>query len=305
MKPNTPRQVNLRGALTGSSKQPAGPLNNKELLFVEEYLIDLNPVGAARRVGLPPEEGRRLLMQSRVRAAIQVTKDQRSRRTQIYSDEVLRSWELARRVDYNEFVSVIVPPCRYCWGVNHHYQFTTLLEMEKRAVEHFLDQQRLPKSAQQEFDSEGGEGYNVLRQPCRGPEWEEMGYTPNSDHSCPECHGVGSEPRLLVRDTRTLSHGALYLYEGATVGKGGELKINIRSRRDFDEMVGRHLNIFGPNSQSAVTADPTKMTDEQLDQILEAHGVKVDLEYEVTDAVTEDGDQELARESTGEPVDEA
>lgn len=277
-----PRQVDLRGALKVSRRAVRAPLTTQEIQFVEEYLVDLDPAAAALRAGLDASDGRSLLSKVKIQTAVQVAKAQRSRRTQIYSDEVLRNWELARRVDYNEFVSVIVPPCRYCWGVNHHYQFTTLVEMEWKATVHAREQQRYPEKSRRDFDTEGGEGYNVLKAPCRGPEWRELGYEPNSDHSCPECRGVGVEPRLLIRDTRTLSHGALYLYEGASTDKNGALKLNLRSRKDFDEMIGRHLGLLGSSGQGIPPVDPGRMSDEQLDQVLESYGVKVDFD-EATD----------------------
>jgi phage terminase small subunit len=285
---------NRRDPLTSRQVQASGgavraPLSRDQLRFVQEYLHDLDPRAAALRAGLDSLAGRTLLAKPQIQTAIQIAKAQRARRTEIYADEVLRSWELARRVDYNEFVSVIVPPCRYCWGTNHHYQFTTLLEMERRGVEHAREQARLPEWGKRDFDTEGGEGYTTLRQPCRGPEWVSLGFDPTADHSCPECHGVGDNPRLLVRDTRYLSQGARYLYEGASRSKDGELKLSLRSRRDFDEMVGRHLGLLGQSARPLAPADPMQMSDEQLDEVLESHGVTVDADYHEVAEVSDDG----------------
>jgi phage terminase small subunit len=273
----TPRRYRQ---VRGTPNQVTKPITDDQMRFVLEYLQDLNPGAAAARAGLDPANGRIFLASPRVQTAIQVAKAQRSRRTEIYADEVLRAWELARRVDYNEFVTVLVPPCRYCWGVDHHFQFVSLHEMQKLARAHARNQRKLPERDRVEFDTEGGEGYSLLAQPCRGEEWRALGYEPTSDHSCPECHGAGGPPRALVRDTRYLSPGARYIYEGADVGRRGELKLNLRPRRDFDDMVGRHLGLLGSASRAVPSPDPSQMSDEQLDSVLETHGITVEVDYE-------------------------
>lgn len=270
------RDNQIKRQLQVSRRQPPAPLTREQLAFSQEYLLDLDAEAAALRAGLKAYEGRRLLSRPTIQTAIQVAKSRREKRIEIYADEVLRAWESARRVDYNEFVSVIVPPCRYCWGTNHHYQFTTLLEMGERARAHALHQTKLSRDMRYDFDTEGGEGYNILREPCRGPEWKALGYEPTADRSCPECQGAGDAARVLIRDTRYLSQGARYLYEGASRSRDGELKLNLRSRRDFDEMVGRHLGILGPSAGQIPSPDPGKMSDAQLDGILQSYGITLD-----------------------------
>lgn len=74
------------------------PLIPKRQRFVEEYLIDLNATRAAERAGYSPktanEQGARLLADASVQAAIATAVAERSERTKITSDDVLR--ELAR-----------------------------------------------------------------------------------------------------------------------------------------------------------------------------------------------------------------
>ena len=73
-------------------------LTAKQQRFVDEYLIDLNGTQAAIRAGYSPNyadrEAHRLVENSRVLAAIQQTMAERSRRTGINADRVLR--ELAK-----------------------------------------------------------------------------------------------------------------------------------------------------------------------------------------------------------------
>jgi phage terminase small subunit len=73
-------------------------LTNKQKLFVEEYLVDLNATQAALRAGYSKKMagriGYQLLEKTRVQEAIQKAIEDRQKRTQITSDRVLN--ELAR-----------------------------------------------------------------------------------------------------------------------------------------------------------------------------------------------------------------
>lgn len=73
-------------------------LRDKQRTFAEEYLIDLNATQAAIRAGYSPkaakQQGSRLLANANIRAYIDRKLAERSRRTGINADRVLR--ELAR-----------------------------------------------------------------------------------------------------------------------------------------------------------------------------------------------------------------
>lgn len=62
--------------------------------FVQEYLIDLNATQAAIRAGYSPDsarqEGSRLLSHAAIQTALELAKEQRSKRTEISADRVLR-----------------------------------------------------------------------------------------------------------------------------------------------------------------------------------------------------------------------
>lgn len=70
----------------------------KQRLFIEEYLIDLNGTAAAIRAGYSPktatEQASRLLSKVNIRACVEKSLAERSRRTGINQDRVIR--ELAR-----------------------------------------------------------------------------------------------------------------------------------------------------------------------------------------------------------------
>ena len=71
-------------------------LSPKQARFVEEYLLDLNATQAAQRAGYSEKtaysQGQRLLKHAEVQAAIQEAQQQRSERTQIDQDRVLREY---------------------------------------------------------------------------------------------------------------------------------------------------------------------------------------------------------------------
>lgn len=73
-------------------------LSDKQALFVAEYLVDLNATKAAERAGYSPKtarsQGQRLLTNVDIAAAIEKAMAERSKRTEITADMVLK--ELAK-----------------------------------------------------------------------------------------------------------------------------------------------------------------------------------------------------------------
>lgn len=83
-------------------------LTPKQARFVEEYLIDLNSAGAARRAGyssrMADRIGYQLLENPRVQAAIQAAQRERSARTGITADRVVRELALLGFADLCDYV---------------------------------------------------------------------------------------------------------------------------------------------------------------------------------------------------------
>lgn len=71
-------------------------LTDKQLRFVDEYLVDLNATQAAKRAGYSEktarQQGQRLLTNVDIQAAIQEARAQQQERTQITADAVLREY---------------------------------------------------------------------------------------------------------------------------------------------------------------------------------------------------------------------
>ena len=81
-------------------------LTDKQKLFVQEYLVDLNATRAAARAGYSAKTseqlGHQLLKKAWVRDAIQVAMDQRSAKIEITSDAVLQELAKLAFVDIRE-----------------------------------------------------------------------------------------------------------------------------------------------------------------------------------------------------------
>lgn len=227
-------------------RQPLGP---EELRFVEEYLVDLDPHGAAERAGLPGSRGSSLLGHPAVTGAIQIAKRRRQSRTEVFGDEIVRRWYEAWSTDVNELVQLRIGCCRFCWGEGFQYQ-RTQGEIDRDLATWEREHAGKPGKV---FPVLGGDGFNGNASP--NPE-------------CPECFGDG-HPRVVYQDTRYLSPGARYLYQGAEVTNGGGIKINLRPRRDLEELLARHLGILNEKRQLD-NLDPDQLTDAQLDVALTA-----------------------------------
>lgn len=82
----------MAGGATIFSKEGDGSvaLTEKQKMFVQEYLVDLNATGAARRAGYKdPNKGRQLVTNSNVLKAIQEAMRKRSKRVEIDQDYVI------------------------------------------------------------------------------------------------------------------------------------------------------------------------------------------------------------------------
>lgn len=208
-------------------------LTRKQLRFVEEYLVDLNGTQAAIRAGYSAktaqEQSSRLLSNVMVRKAVSAARKDQQERTEITADRVLReAWNILT-ADARELVQVKVGCCRHCWGEGHRYQ-RTVAEYNHDHAE-WLAKQSAGK-AQEDFEEQGGIGYNPLRPPH--PE-------------CPECCGDGCS-RVVLADTRKISPAAAALYAGAEQTKYG-LKVVMHDKVAAMEKLFKHLGLYEKDNE--------------------------------------------------------
>lgn len=198
-------------------------LTPKQQRFVDEYLIDLNATQAAIRAGYSPKSAGRfaqeLLLKTHIAEAIRDAQAERSERTKITQDDVLKMWHDLATVDYNEISQVRLVNCRYCWGVDHEYQWTPK-EYERACREAELNTASEPSSI-------GGLDFNHHKEP---------------NLNCPECGGRGIG-RTYLADTTKLSPKAKLVYQGAKDGKFGTEVMTADRMKALDN-IARHLGMF-------------------------------------------------------------
>lgn len=238
-------------------------LTAPQVIFVNAYLTNLNGTRAYMEAKpgcketVAATESWRLLRNPKVAAAIHQRMAERIKRLEVDGDEVLRRYLTRLEADPRELVEFHREPCRHCHGEGHRYQFTPA-EMERAKAKHESDWKAkvlrsrgaLSEADMPEFDEKGGVGFDGRLEPH--PE-------------CPECFGKG-EGRVVIKDTRYLSPGALALYGGVEEGKDG-IKVKLSNRDDALLQVARHVGFFEADNEQISTV---VVAPEQLDAIYEA-----------------------------------
>lgn len=240
-------------------KRAAGPevLTEKQLRFVDEYIIDLNGTQAAIRAGYSTRTARAIaaenLTKPSIVAAIQAAMDARAERTQITADQVLRRWHQIAFADVNELIEYRRTCCRYCHGVDHQYQWINEDEYESTLARILAEADqdgpppKLPTNA-------GGYGYS--------PKLD-----PHAD--CPICHGDG-HGQAHIHDTRRLKPAARALYAGVKITKDGGTEVKMRDQDKALENIARHLKMFVDKTEIDITKKTSEMTDEEIDAAIAA-----------------------------------
>lgn len=254
---DAPPTASARPASPGETT-PAQPevdhmagLTPVQVIFVNAYLLNLNGTRAyleavpTAKESTAATEAWKLLRNPKVAAAIHQRMAERIKRMEVDQDEVLRRYLTRLEADPRELVEFHREPCRHCHGEGHRYQFTPA-EMERAKARHEEDWKskvlrsrgKLAMEDMPPFDEKGGVGFDGRLEP--NPE-------------CPECFGKGVG-RVVIKDTRYLSPGALALYGGVEEGKDG-IKVKLSNRDDALLQVARHVGFFeADNEQTVFTA---------------------------------------------------
>lgn len=201
-------------------------LNDMQVRFVDEYLIDLNRTAAYKRAGYKGEgntayvNASRLLRNAKVSEAVRDAMNARACRTHITQDAVLQWWWDIATADATQLTELHRYCCRYCWGFSHNYQWRDMVEFEEKRQEAVGKKQREP------IDT-GGYGYDAMLDP--NPE-------------CPRCNGLGLS-RPVFHDTRDVTGAARRLFAGIKEGKFG-LEIITRNQDEALKLVAQHLGML-------------------------------------------------------------
>lgn len=204
--------------------QDKNDLPKKVKLFIREYLVDLNGKQAAIRTGYSPKtaevQASQLLSNPKVQAEVARLLEERHARLSIDADALLRRIETVLTVDARELTGHHIGACRYCWGLDHEYQWKT--PREYREAVKLAEKKKQPEPIDM-----GGFSYRITNKP-------------NQD--CPECAGLGV-PYVHVADTRDLSPEAQILYEGVEQTKDG-LKILTASKEKALAILAKHKGLM-------------------------------------------------------------
>ncbi|OTS09662.1 terminase small subunit [Acinetobacter pittii] len=198
-------------------------LRGKQQRFVDEYLIDRNATQAAIRAGYSAKTaysiGEQNLKKLEVKKAIEEGEKELAERNKITQDKVLnRLWKMAT-ADPNELMRYMRVNCRFCWGIDHNYQWT--VGEFKRAIQHAHD------TNAPEPKCEGGLDFDRLK-------------APNPD--CRECRGEGVG-YTYIADTTRVSDQAKLLYAGIKESQHGiEIKMNDQVAALIK--AGQHIGMF-------------------------------------------------------------
>ena len=238
---------------------PAELLTPADWKFIEEYLLTLDHEHAADVAGFahPARAGQRLLNHPPIKRAIRQAMAFRSSRTAVMIDHVLRRWYTLATADANELVQLRMIACRYCYGQDGRKQFTDAELIE--AMHHhrkLLEKAKTDADRERigELDEMGGGGYRT-------------DMDPNPD--CGQCSGEGI-PHVVFRDTRYLSEAGRALYDGAEITKGGGIKLRFRDRNFAETMVAKHLGMLPKDRETIQDLDPSRMTPDQMEAVMNA-----------------------------------
>lgn len=187
-----------------------------------------------------------LMATPHVRARIDELRQEVADRVTMEAADVLTNWIKIATADPNELIQARRTCCRFCYGVDHRYQWTE--------SELALEQAKAIQAGKAAPDASGGIGFNATLDPYA---------------YCPACFGEGISS-VFVADTRKLKGAAKLLYAGVKRTKHG-VEIIMRDQDKALENIATYLGMFKNKTISppggadnpivsirAVTNDPTE-----------------------------------------------
>lgn len=206
-------------------------LNRQQRLFADLCCAGISQTEAYERAGFK-SKGRaatacasRLAAEPAVIAYIQNRTKTLLEESGVTIQSVLKRFVDTMDADPNELIELRRGCCRFCYGVDHRYQYTPA-ELE-RAIVTWMAVDKEKNTDPKAFDAAGGLGYDPRKAPHK---------------DCPECWGDGTE-RVIAKDTRKLSPAARRLYAGVKVTQHG-LEIKTRDQDAAQLNVAKHLGMF-------------------------------------------------------------
>lgn len=232
------------------ANDPLCGLTAQEASFVDIYLTTYNQADAYIAAGFKvTNKNSAAACASRLLNSAKAAKYRAKRmkdlmaRNEEAQDRLLNLYVDMAYADSRELSELHVDACRFCYGVDHLYQFTPN-EYDRHVNSHEKACREAEEAGMEppDFDPKGGIGYN--------PNVE-----PNSD--CPECFGRGRE-RPVFKDTRLLSPAGQRLFAGVKEGKDG-LEVKTHDQMKARETLAKIYKLFDESSTVVVNVNAEEL----------------------------------------------
>ena len=192
-------------------------LGNQSAAYRQSYNVGANTLwttiaNEASRLAAHPEVAARIRQLQDEAAAVSAIPSLATRMQELREIE---------QADARQICGVRWVCCRYCHGIDHHYQWVDDLEYAMACDLAIKDKKPLP-------DMTGGFGYNGT-------------LTPASD--CPRCWGVGVR-EAYVNDVTKLTGPAARLYKGVKIKGNGDIEILLHDQMQARDMLNRHQGAY-------------------------------------------------------------
>lgn len=203
-------------------------LDEKEKLFVHEYLQDFNASRASKIVGYKYPISLKNL--PNCYEVVKKLVAYRCHQLALDPNQVLNLWAQMIAWDANELSRVWVHCCPVCWAKNVPAQMSAM------AINHW----RLKWEDKESKLEATVEGYTARPFPEDKYEVWDKRKEPNPD--CPECHGNG-DSEIVYGDTKNLSPIGKIMFNGVTQGKLG-LNFILMSKENALKNLATALELF-------------------------------------------------------------
>lgn len=229
-----------------------GSLTVKQRAFIHHYLRHRNVTGAYRHAYDVSKSSyntyRRnahALIKSPVMQEIIALHGRRTMlATRITQEEIVSKWWTIANTPITEVVRLHVPPCRYCHGINHAFQWTTEREFREahdRAVVELCVGLTAGDIADMATAISEGKTIDPRLPNCDGGFGFDVRGVPKAE--CPECRGRGGPPILEITDTDLLSPEARLIIQGIKKTPHG-IEVVFADRIKALENIARYLGMF-------------------------------------------------------------
>lgn len=220
----------------GKAKAPAKkptrkPAQDKREIFIRQYRIHRNASLAYVEAGHDPGPGRhvggwRMLRDAYVQARLAELDEADLAALDVKATDVTRRLKNIAFADIANITTLHAGACRYCWGIQHHYQWRTPREFSEAVEQHMLKGEAY-QANHPAPDNEGGYGYRATMDP-------------NPD--CPECDGLGI-PQVRFKNTRDMTASERAVFAGVEQTQHG-IKYRLNSQPEALLTIAKSLKMF-------------------------------------------------------------